>query len=59
MNMTNKFLNKKYNYGGELMTLGAIIIDLQKNAPSPQCVDKYLQGLFLREKIRKDRGKII
>ena len=32
--MSSKFLNQKYLYGGEICSLGAIIIDLQKIAPN-------------------------
>ena len=49
MNMTEKFLQQKYMYGGELMSLGSIIIDLQNTAPNQQCVDRYLQGMFLMQ----------
>lgn len=48
--MVNEFLQQKYMYGGKLLLLGSIIIDLQKNAPNQQCVDRYLQGMFLKQK---------
>ena len=40
-------LQVEYLFGGEIKSLGKIIQYLQKVAPSPQCVDRYLQG-FLR-----------
>ncbi len=42
-------LRKKYNYGGKLVMLGDIIIDLKKKTPSQACIDKYIQGLLLSQ----------
>lgn len=44
-----ELLQRRYCYGGKLCSLGSIIADLQKIAPNPQCVDRYLQGLFLTQ----------
>jgi len=46
---TKKLMQKKYWYGGELWSLGDIIIDLRKKAPNQKCVDRYLQGLLLMQ----------
>lgn len=43
-------LNKKYMYGGKILELGKIIIDLQKRAPNQLYVDRYIQGLLLSQK---------
>ena len=48
-NICQKLLNRKYKYGGELLPLGVIVADLQENAPNQRCVDRYLQGLFLKQ----------
>ena len=42
-------LNKKYNYGGKLVRLSDIIIDLKKKIPSQLCIDRYIQGLLLSQ----------
>ena len=49
-NITSKFLNKKYQYGGRVLELSKIIIDLKKRAPNQLCVDRYVQGLLLSQK---------
>lgn len=45
-----KYLEQRFLYGGEIKELGSIILDLQRIAPTQQCVDRYLQGLFLAQK---------
>lgn len=47
---TKEYLEQRFLYGGEIKKLGDIILDLQRIAPNQQCIDRYLQGLFLTQK---------
>ena len=48
--LTNKLLQMPVNYGGAIVPLGQVYVDLQKIAPSQVCVDRYIQGLLLKTK---------
>ncbi len=48
--MGSKFLEQKYLYGGEVHSLGSIIVDLQKVAPNQKCIDMYIVGLLSNQK---------
>lgn len=37
--------HKKYLYGGKILSLGSIIIDLQKMKVPRSYIDRYIQGL--------------
>lgn len=47
---TKEYLQQKFIYGGELLPLGTIIVDLQRISLNQQCVDRYLQGMFLKQR---------
>ena len=44
--MLNNFLHQRYSYGGKIMYLGDIIIDLQNTLKDQAAVDAYLCSLF-------------
>lgn len=45
-----EYLRQRYSYGGVVMMLGEIILDLQKIAPNQRCVDAYVIGLTNHQK---------
>ena len=53
MKLTDKFLAKKVNYGGEMIPLGQVWADILTVAPNVKCAERYIQGLLLRQELDK------
>ena len=48
--LTDKLMQTPVNYGGEIVPLGQVWVELQKIAPNQACVDRYIQGLLSETK---------
>jgi hypothetical protein len=49
------YLSELVSYGGEVMSRGEMIADLQKTLGDPAMVDRYLQGHDLAQQLREKR----
>ena len=50
MKLTDRIMQTRVCYGGKIVSLGEVCIDLLKIAPNQKCVDRYIQGLLLSYK---------
>ncbi len=53
MNLTQKYFEQKINYGGEIMTVGAVIVDLKKLGGTFKMVNAYIMGALQKKDLMK------
>jgi hypothetical protein len=54
MNLVDRYLGEIINYGGEFMSRGEAIADMQRIGMEPRCIDRWLQGNELMARLRSE-----
>ena len=50
MKTTDKMMATKVNYGGKMVALGTVWVDILRIAPNVKCAEMYLIGLMQKTK---------